>query len=221
MSRTSRPGCWSNPASGAGLRPLKPNPSYVAAKTRTWNRRFWRPVPPAKSPASLATVPSFGRRPALAGRFGGTGTSLFAQSGSDHRLVSQGMTSLPNHFYHWIRHPPPTRSRARSRTAPGFEHLRGHKYCLLVTYKRSGEPVPTPVWFGLGDGKLYVRSEATVAKVRRIRNDPRVRVAPCTVRGKPLGRPADGRARVLDHPRDEEDGRGRAAGQLQARAQGL
>ena len=88
--------------------------------------------------------------------------------------------------------------------ARGFEHLRGHKYCLLVTYKRSGDPVPTPVWFGLGDGKLYVRSEAAVAKVRRIRNDPRVRVAPCTVRGKPLGRPADGRALVLDDARDEE-----------------
>ena len=78
---------------------------------------------------------------------------------------------------------------------PGFEHLRGHKYCLLVTYKRSGEPVPTPVWFGLGDGELYVRSEADVAKVKRIRNDSRVRVAPCTVRGKPLGPPAEGRAR--------------------------
>ena len=87
----------------------------------------------------------------------------------------------------------------------GFEHLRGHKYCLLVTYKRSGEAVPTPVWFGLGDGKLYVRSEATVAKVMRIRNDPQVRVAACTARGKPLGPPADGRARVLDQPSDEEE----------------
>jgi len=86
----------------------------------------------------------------------------------------------------------------------GFEHLRGHKYCLLVTYKRSGEAVPTPVWFGLGDGKLYVRSEAAVAKVMRIRNDPQVRVAPCTVRGKPLGPPAEGRARVLDEASEEE-----------------
>lgn len=130
--------------------------------------------------------------------------SLFAPRGSDHRLVSQGMTSLPNHFYHWIRHPSAHSLAGEEQVAPGFEHLRGHKYCLLVTYKRSGDPVPTPVWFGLGDGKLYVRSEATVAKVRRIRNDPRVRVAPCTVRGKPLGRPADGRARVLDDPREEE-----------------
>ena len=64
--------------------------------------------------------------------------------------------------------------------------------------------MPTPVWFGLGDGKLYVRSEADVAKVKRIRNDPRVRVAPCTARGKPLGPPAEGRARVLDQHGDIE-----------------
>ena len=78
--------------------------------------------------------------------------------------------------------------------------MQGHKYCLLVTYKRGGEGVPTPVWFGLADGKLYVRSEANVAKVKRVRNDPRVRVAPCTVRGKPLGPPAEGRARLLEQP---------------------
>ena len=87
----------------------------------------------------------------------------------------------------------------------GFEHLQGHKYCLLVTYRRSGEAVPTPVWFGLHDQKLYVRSERAVAKVKRIRNDPRVRVAPCTVRGKPLGPPVEGRARVLDQPGDEQE----------------
>ena len=87
----------------------------------------------------------------------------------------------------------------------GFGHLRGQKYCLLVSYKRSGEAVPTPVWFGLRDGKLYVRSEADVAKIKRIANDPRVRIAPCTVRGKPLGLPAEGRARVLDQPSDGAD----------------
>jgi len=107
------------------------------------------------------------------------------------------VTSLPNRFYDWIRHPS-ARLLAGERTISGFEHLRGHKYCLLVTYRRSGEPVPTPVWFGLEDGKLYVRSEANVAKAKRIRNDPRVRVAPCTARGKPLGPPAEGRARVLE-----------------------
>ena len=113
------------------------------------------------------------------------------------------MTSLPNRFYHWIRHPS-AHSLADAETVSGFEHLRGHKYCLLVTYKRSGEAVPTPVWFGLRDGKLYVRSEADVAKVKRTHNDPHVRVARCSVRGKPLGPPAAGRARLLDQPSDRE-----------------
>ena len=81
--------------------------------------------------------------------------------------------------------------------AAGFESLRGHEYCLLTTFRRSGEPVPTPVWFGLAAGNVYFRTEEAVGKVKRIRNDPRVRVAPCTFRGRPLGPPAQGRARVL------------------------
>ena len=114
------------------------------------------------------------------------------------------MTSLPNRFYHWIRHPSARSLAGAERMVSGFEHLRGHKYCLLVTYKRNGEAVPTPVWFGLGEQELYVRSEANVAKVKRVRNDPRVRVGPCTVRGKPVGLPAEGRARILDQPCDVE-----------------
>jgi PPOX class probable F420-dependent enzyme len=99
--------------------------------------------------------------------------------------------------YDSVRHPAARSLATEAATVSGFDHLRGHKYCLLVTYRRTGEAVPTPVWFGLGGGKLYVRSEADAAKVKRIRNDPRTRVAPCTARGKPLGPPADGRARVL------------------------
>jgi PPOX class probable F420-dependent enzyme len=101
-------------------------------------------------------------------------------------------------FYDSVRHPAARSLADDEATASGFDHLRGRKYCLLVTYRRTGEAVPTPVWFGLGEGKLYVRTEADAAKVRRIRNDPRARVAPCTARGKPLGPPAEGRARVLD-----------------------
>jgi PPOX class probable F420-dependent enzyme len=114
------------------------------------------------------------------------------------------VSSLPNRFYHWIRHPSARSLAGEERMASGFEHLLGHKYCLLVTYKRSGEAVPTPVWFGLAGGRLYVRSEADVAKVKRISNDPKVLVAPCTVRGKPLGPPAEGRARVLEQDDDQE-----------------
>jgi hypothetical protein len=73
-----------------------------------------------------------------------------------------------------------------------------HKRALLVTYRRDGTPVPTPVWAAPGPGGLlYVRSERASGKLKRLRNDPRLLVAPCTVRGKPLGAPFEARARTL------------------------
>ena len=83
-------------------------------------------------------------------------------------------------------------------TATDFESLRRARQCLVVTFKHSGEPVPTPVNCGLGDERtLYFRSEPRSAKVRRIRRDPRVRVCACNIRGKPTGPLVEGRGRVL------------------------
>jgi PPOX class probable F420-dependent enzyme len=108
-------------------------------------------------------------------------------------------------FYDRIRHRGAFTVANRSGTAAGFEHMRGFRQALVVTFKRSGEPVPTPVNFGLADdGLLYFRTEPRVAKVKRIRNDPHVRVGPCNPRAKPLGPMAEGRARILppqDHAR--------------------
>jgi PPOX class probable F420-dependent enzyme len=72
------------------------------------------------------------------------------------------------------------------------------KRSLLVTYRRDGTPVATPVWAAPGDdGRFYVRTERTAGKVKRLRNDARVLIAPCTVRGRPLGAPFEAHARVL------------------------
>jgi PPOX class probable F420-dependent enzyme len=71
------------------------------------------------------------------------------------------------------------------------------KRALLVTYRRDGTPVPTPVWAAAAGGRLYVRSERASGKLKRLRNDDRLLVAPCTVRGKPLGAPFEAHARVL------------------------
>lgn len=60
-----------------------------------------------------------------------------------------------------------------------------HKYCLLTTFRKNGEPFPTPVWFGLADGKVYIGSDAAAAKVERIRNNPQVCISPCSACGKP------------------------------------
>jgi PPOX class probable F420-dependent enzyme len=112
--------------------------------------------------------------------------------------------SLQNRFYDWIRSRAADRAVQGPSVSGGFESLRGRKYCLIVTFKRDGTGIPTPVWFGLDDdGRLFFRTGATVAKVRRIRSQPRVLIAPCTVRGKPLGPSIEGSARVVAPEREE------------------
>jgi PPOX class probable F420-dependent enzyme len=79
-------------------------------------------------------------------------------------------------------------------TAPrngSIEQVRAAKRTLVVTFRRDGRTVATPVWAAHEDGALYVRSERTSGKVKRLRNDRRVLIAPCTVRGKPLGAPLE------------------------------
>jgi uncharacterized protein len=75
--------------------------------------------------------------------------------------------------------------------------LCAHKRTLLATFRRSGVAVATPVWAAESDGRFYVRSERTAGKIKRLRKDSRVLVAPCTVRGKPLGAPLEATARML------------------------
>jgi PPOX class probable F420-dependent enzyme len=118
--------------------------------------------------------------------------------------VAERVAVASNRFYDSIRRDDARRAVDGEAAAEGFAHLEGNAYSLIVTYKRSGEGVPTPVWFGVDtDGRLYFRTLADAVKVKRIRRNPRVRVAPCTVRGKPLGPAAEGTARVLGA--DEEE----------------
>jgi uncharacterized protein len=118
--------------------------------------------------------------------------------------VGERLVRLSDRLYDRMRDPAATQAARGEAGAQGFDALRGCRYCLLVSYKRSGDPVPTPVWFGLdAEGRLYVRTEADAAKVKRIRANPRVRVAPCNVRGKPAGPVAEGYARVLLAPDNE------------------
>jgi len=112
---------------------------------------------------------------------------------------------VENRFLHAIRHRA-AHSVAGAPAGGGIGDLRGRKYCLLVTYKRNGDAVPTPLWFGVAGGKVFLETEPDSPKVRRIRANPRVRVAPCDMRGKPLGAPFEGQARELpagDHDHAE------------------
>ncbi|MDQ0793044.1 PPOX class F420-dependent oxidoreductase [Streptomyces sp. B1I3] len=74
------------------------------------------------------------------------------------------------------------------------------EYVSLITYRKDGTPVATPVWAAAEDGVLYIWTRSDSWKVERLRRDGRVRVTVCDVRGRVAeGAPsAEGRARLLD-----------------------
>ena len=81
---------------------------------------------------------------------------------------------------------------------PKLAHLGGQKYISLETFKKNGQGVKTPIWFVLYKNAFYVYTEADSWKVRRIRNNPRVRVAVCNVRGDIKGPWLDATASLVE-----------------------
>jgi PPOX class probable F420-dependent enzyme len=77
------------------------------------------------------------------------------------------------------------------------------QYLSVETFRKNGQGVPTPVWFAQDGNTLYVRTVDGSGKVKRIRNNPRVRVMPCGVRGQPMGEWVEGQARFAGA--DESD----------------
>ena len=76
--------------------------------------------------------------------------------------------------------------------------LGSEKYISLETFKKNGDGVKTPVWFVLHNDALYVYTEADSWKVKRIRRNPRVRVAACTMRGAVTGPWLDATASLVE-----------------------
>jgi PPOX class probable F420-dependent enzyme len=68
----------------------------------------------------------------------------------------------------------------------------------LATFRRDGRQVNTPVWVVQVGDHLYVNTESASAKVKRIRNNPRIRMAPSTMAGRPLGEWREGTARLVE-----------------------
>jgi uncharacterized protein len=75
--------------------------------------------------------------------------------------------------------------------------IHDQKYVSLTTFRKTGVGVPTPVWFGEEDGKIYVMTRHDMGKAKRIRNNPNVKIAPCTIRGKVNGPEFAAIARIL------------------------
>jgi len=97
--------------------------------------------------------------------------------------------------------------------AMGFAAFAGQKYLNLETFKKNGDGVKTPVWFAAdptasidsSGAKIYTYTIGVSGKVKRVRNNPRVKIAPCDMRGRVLGEWVEARAEIIS---GEEAARG-------------
>jgi uncharacterized protein len=87
-----------------------------------------------------------------------------------------------------------------------FGPLDKHDYLNLETLRKNGTSVRTPVWFAADpasdirtrDAKLYIYTIENTGKVKRVRNNPRVRIAPCDRSGGLQGEWIDASAKVAE-----------------------
>jgi PPOX class probable F420-dependent enzyme len=64
--------------------------------------------------------------------------------------------------------------------------LKSAKYVSLITFRKSGEPVHSPVWFtqfGENPNSYGVITETSAGKVKRIRANSKIEVQVCDIRG--------------------------------------
>lgn len=81
--------------------------------------------------------------------------------------------------------------------------LEDARYLNLATFRKNGTAVNTPVWFAADNGNYYVFSASSAGKIKRLRNSPAARIAPCDVRGVLLGDWTDSQAHIVDSIEEE------------------
>ena len=74
----------------------------------------------------------------------------------------------------------------------------GTTFVSVESYRRSGAAVFTPVWITVEGDKLYCWTLASSGKVKRIRDNPRVRLAKCSASGRIESEWMSAAGRILD-----------------------
>jgi hypothetical protein len=93
--------------------------------------------------------------------------------------------------------------QARGKTmSKDFTPLQGHQFINLTTYRKNGQPVVTTVWFAHDGDCIVGTTMRQSGKIKRMRSNPIVSIAPSTATGQVLGESMQGIARVL--PPEEE-----------------
>ena len=96
---------------------------------------------------------------------------------------------------YWSRRPRQGQNAAAVRALLPFVD---QKTIVLTTFRRDGTPVSTPINIAVDGDHAFIRSFAKAWKVRRLRNNPLVELAPSTTLGTATGPAIRARARLLD-----------------------
>ena len=65
-----------------------------------------------------------------------------------------------------------------------LDEITKQKYVSVTTFRRSGEPVATPMWIARSGDEAVVISLDGVGKTKRLAHTSRVELRPCDVRGQ-------------------------------------
>ena len=90
-----------------------------------------------------------------------------------------------------------TTTTTTSRAVEALTRLQGYRFLNLTTFRKNGVPVLTTVLFAVANDKIYVWTTRDSGKVKRIRNNASVRIAPSTRLGRPRGPIAAATTRIL------------------------
>jgi PPOX class probable F420-dependent enzyme len=95
--------------------------------------------------------------------------------------------------------PTPTLERSTAPADAPLAPLGTWGYIMLTTFRRDGTPVACPVWWAPSSDarRLYVVTALASGKVKRIRHNAHVALAPCTHSGEVRGPTLDATARML------------------------
>jgi uncharacterized protein len=97
-----------------------------------------------------------------------------------------------------------TATPTTGRAVETLTEFKGYRFLNLTTFRKNGVPVVTTVLFALVGDKIYVWTTKNSGKVKRIRNNATVQIAPSTRLGQPLGPIADATARILSSAEQTE-----------------
>ena len=85
-----------------------------------------------------------------------------------------------------------------------LQQFQNQSFLNLETFRKDGRGVKTPVWFVQDRERLYVRTVADSWKVKRVRNNPQVKIVPCKAQGQPTGEWVSAQARRVTDLAQEE-----------------